>query len=274
MWCKVLEATLLSNTQLTNCGSVVTCLVRVELLVLCQTTCMTGRNCKAVTDAQLMAPLTSTRGNSSRYVFEHWGVGFVGPLEVKQGRNFLRRYCYVFTCFATRSNHLEIAYDLTTGSLLMAIRRFLAVRGHGTRIIYSDNGKDFTGASAQLKRDLKRLDDHNITNELSLCGIEWKQTPFLASHQGGIYKAIICLVCKAMASMVADRHLGTLTDEGLLTLLEEIECPLTRVGTALGDVKALASFMLLTERVCPGLFNDVFFIRQHAFILARRSISC
>ena len=154
-------------------------------------------------------------------------------------------------------------HHLATCSFHMAMRRFLAVRGHGTRIIYSDNGTNFTGASAELKRGLKRLNDHKITNELAPCGIEWKHTPPLASHQGGIYEAIIRLVRKTMASMVADRHLRTLTDEGLLTLFKEIECilnnrPLTRVATELGDVEALTPSMLLTGSVCPGLPNDVF----------------
>ena len=40
----------------------------------------------------------------------------MGPLEVKQRRNLLRRYCCMFTCLASRSTHLEMAYDLTTGS--------------------------------------------------------------------------------------------------------------------------------------------------------------
>ena len=215
-----------------------------------------------------MAPLPSARVNPSRCVFEHCGVDFMGPWEVKQRRNLLRHYCCVFTCLASRSTHLEMASDLTTGSFLMAMRRFLAVRGHGTRIIYSDNGTNFTGPSAELKRGLKRLDDRKITNELAPCGIEWKHTPPLASHQGGIYEAIIRLVRKTMASMVADRHLRTLTDEGLLTLFKEIECisnnrPLTRVGTELGDVEALTPSMLLTGSVCPGFPNDVFL--SHTF---------
>ena len=140
---------------------------------------MMCRNCKAGAGAQLMAPLPSARVDSSRCVFKHCGVDFMEPLEVKQGCNFLRCYCCVFTCVASRSNHLEMAYDLTTGLFLMAMRRFQAVRDHGTRIIYLDNGRYFTRSSAQLKRDLKRLDDHNITNKLDSYGIEWEHNPLL-----------------------------------------------------------------------------------------------
>ena len=35
-------------------------------------------------------------------------------------------------------------HDLATGSFHMAMRRFLAVRGHGTGIIYSDNGTNWS----------------------------------------------------------------------------------------------------------------------------------
>ena len=39
--------------------------------------------------------------------------------------------------------------------------------------------------------------------------------PPLASHQGGVYEAIIRLVRKALESLVSDRKLRKLTDEGL-----------------------------------------------------------
>ena len=178
----------------------------------------------------------------------------MGPLKVKQGRNLLRRYCPVFTYLTSKCTHLKRACNLTSGSFLMAMWRFLAVCSYGTRIIYLDNGTNFTGASAELKRGFQRLDDHKITNELAACVIEWKHTPPIAGHHGGIYKAIIRLVRKSIASLVADRHLKTLTDEGLFTLLREIEYilsnrSLTQVGTELCDVEGLLISMFLTGSV-------------------------
>ena len=225
--------------------------------------CMVCRNQDANFGTQLMAPLPPARVESGKPVFENCGIDYMGPLEVKQGRNLLSRYCCIFTCLASRATHLEMIYSLTTDSFLLGLRRFLSVRGHSTRVIYSDNATNFVGAHAELKRGLQRLEDHKIMAELGPHGIDWKHAPPLASHQGGIYEAIIRLVRKAMRSMMADRHVRSLSDEGLVTLFKEIECilnnrPLTRVGTEPDDLQTLTPSMLLTGSVSPGYPSDVF----------------
>ena len=130
-----------------------------------------------------MALLPAGRVTPSRGAFEHCGVDYMGPLEIKQGRNCLSHYCCVFTCLASRAVHLEMAYDLSTDSFLMAFRRFLSVRGDTTRVMYSDNGTNFVGANSQLQKCLKRIDQRRIVNELAPRGIEWRHAPPLASHQ-------------------------------------------------------------------------------------------
>jgi len=191
--------------------------------------------------SQLMAPLPTARVEASLSAFENCGIDYMGPLKVKQGRNRVKRYCCVFTCLASRATHLEMASDLSTDSFLMALRRFLSTRGHSTKTIYSDNGKNFVGARSELQRGLRRLNQRQIMNELSPKGVEWKHAPPLTSHQGGIYEAVICLVRKAMDSLMTDRKLRSLTDEGLMTLLKEIEyilnCrPLTSVSSNPDDL--------------------------------------
>ena len=223
--------------------------------------CMICRNQKAVPGSQLMAPLPAGRVTPSRGPFEHCGVDYMGPLEIKQGRNRLSRYCCVFTCLASRAVHLEMAYDLSTASFLIAFRRFPSVRGDTTRVMYSDNGTNFVGANSQLQKGLKRIDQHR--NELAPRGIEWKHAPPLASHQGGIYEAMIRLVRKNMNLIMADKRLRTLTDEGLQTLLKEIEhilnCrPLTELTDEVENTTALTPMMLLSGCVDPGYPPDVF----------------
>ena len=225
--------------------------------------CMICRNQKAVPGSQLMAPLPAGRVTPSRGAFEHYGVDYMGPLEIKQGRNRLSRYCCVFTCLASRAVHLEMAYDLSTDSFLMAFRRFLSVRGDTTTVMYSDNGTNFVGANSQLQKGLKRIDQRRIVNELAPRGIEWKHAPPLASHQGGISEAMIRLVRKNMNLIMADKRLRTLTDEGLQTLLKEIEhilnCrPLTELTNEVENTTTLTPMMLLSGCVNSGYPPDVF----------------
>ena len=156
-----------------------------------------------------------------------------------------------------------MAYDLTTALFLMALRRFLAVRGASTRTIYCDNATNFIGAQAELKRGLKRLRAREIVNELSPRGIQFRHSPPLASHQGGAWEAIVRLVRKAMTALTADKYYRTLRDEELLTLFKEIECilncrPLTRVSADPNDFRALSPVTLLNgcnEQETP---SDVF----------------
>ena len=170
---------------------------------------MICRNQKTVPGSQLMAPLPASRVTPSSGAFEHCRVDYTGPLEIKQGRNRLSRYCCVFMCLASRAVHLEMAYDSSTDSFLMAFRRFLSVRGDTTRVMYSDNGTNFVGGNSQLQKGLKRIDQRRIVNKLAPRGIEWKHAPPLASHQGGIYEAMIRLVCKNMNLIIADKRFRT-----------------------------------------------------------------
>ena len=198
--------------------------------------CMACRNWKAKPSSQMMSPLPSVCVKPGQRLFTVTGVDFMGPITVKCNRNILKRYCCVFTCLVSRASHLEMAYDLTTGSFLMALQRFLAVRGTPTKIIYCDNATNIIGAETELKRELERLERKEVCDYLTPRGIEFRHSPPLASHQGGVLEAIIRLVRKAMAAPISDRHFRTLNDdERLTTLLKEIELilncrPLTRVS--------------------------------------------
>ena len=145
----------------------------------------------------------------------------------------------------------------------MAFRRFLSVRGSSTKIIYSDNGSNFLGAESEMKRGLERIKRQEVCRELSPQGIEFRHSPPLAIHQGGVWEAVLRLVRKAMAAVMADLHFRTLTDEGLLTLVKEIEymlnCrPLTRVSADTDDFRALSPMTLLNGCLEPDLPMDVF----------------
>ena len=228
-----------------------------------KTHCMACRNRRAGPGSQIMSPLPRARVEPGKRLFSATGVDFMGPIAVKCQRNTLKRYCCIFTCLASRASHLEMAYDLTTASFLMALRRFLAVRGASTRTIYCDNATNFIGAQAELKRGLKRLRAREIVNELSFRGIQFRHSAPLASHQGGAWEAIVRFVRKAMTALTADKYYRTLRDKKLLTLFKEIECilncrPLTRVSADPNDFRALSPMTLLNGCIEPETPSDVF----------------
>ena len=132
---------------------------------------MVCRNQNARTGSQLMSPLPAARVDHGSSAFECCGVDYMGPLEVMQGRSTLKRYCCVFTCLASRATHLEMAYDLTTESFLMCLRRFLSTRGHATRVMYFDNGTNFVGAKSELQRGIQRLCNDRIMKGLALSAL-------------------------------------------------------------------------------------------------------
>ena len=214
-----------------------------------KTRCMACRNRRAGPGVQIMGPLPFVRVESGTRLFSAGGVHFMGPIPVKFNRSTWKRYCCVCTCMASRALHLEVAFYLTTGLFLMTLHRFLAVGGSSTKILYCDNATNFVGAKLELKRGLGRLKRREISNEMSFRGIQLRHSPPFASHEGGVWDAIIRLVCKAMKALMADKYFLTLTEEELLTLLKEIEhilnCrPLTRVSTDPEDFQTLSPIII------------------------------
>ena len=70
---------------------------------------------------------------------------------IRERRSDLKRYCALFTCFASRAAHIEVANAMDTDYFIQALRRFIARRG-AVRSIRSDNGINFAGASNELKK--------------------------------------------------------------------------------------------------------------------------
>ena len=81
------------------------------------------------TEVQQMADLPESRVTPYEPPFSRVGIDYFGPFLMKRGRSEIKRYGCVFTCFATRAVHIEIAYTLDTDSFLHALDRFIARRG-------------------------------------------------------------------------------------------------------------------------------------------------
>ena len=103
---------------------------------------------------QQMGPLPAVRTRSARPL-TFTGVDYSGPFFIRcspiRGQKAYKGYVSIFICMVTRAVHLEVVSDLTSVAFLAAFRRFVARRGL-CNVIYSDNGTNFQGAEAELRR--------------------------------------------------------------------------------------------------------------------------
>ena len=89
--------------------------------------------------------------------FTFWGIDMFGPFVVKTGCKELKQYGAFYICLSSRAIHIEVTYSLNTDSFIMFLRRFIGQRGI-VCLIRSDNGSNFTGASAELMQAFQEID--------------------------------------------------------------------------------------------------------------------
>lgn len=207
------------------------------------------RNCvfctrlRAHTCTQLMGQLPAARVTPSR-PFTHCGIDFCGPFTVRclghRSIKYNKSYAAFFICFSTRAVHIELVSDLSSDKFLQSLRRFIARRGLPSHC-YSDNGKNFVGASNKLYQERNK-----IVNFASTEGIKWHFITPRTPHQGGLWEAAI----KSGKSLLAKA-----TRNSILTY-EELETVLCQVESILNSrpicyrKKSNESFGVLT----PGHF--------------------
>ena len=188
----------------------------------------------------------------------------------------IKRYGALFTWLSSRAIHLEVAHSLSTDSFLMCLRRFLGRRGN-VRLIRSDNGSNFIGASAELSKAFQEMDHVKINDYLKQYGGEWmswKRNPPFASNMGGVWERQI-RSARSILNSLLKTHAQSLTDESLETLLVEVEAivnsrPLTT--EIINDVTSLSplspiNLLTLKSKVVmppPGVFSKPdLYCRKH-----------
>lgn len=78
----------------------------------------------------------------------------------------------LFTCLTTRAVHIEVVEDMTSSSVINAIRRLVAVRGE-VREFRSDRGTNFVGAADEMKTNVVNIEDEPFKDHLDRHGITW-----------------------------------------------------------------------------------------------------
>lgn len=222
--------------------------------------CVQCRRLSVKPSVQKMANLPPDRLTPDSPPFTNVGIDYFGPLEVKCGRNTVKRYGVLFTCLTTRAIHLEVANSLETDSCINAFRRFVA-RGGQVSVMRSDNGTNLVGAEKEMREAIKNWNQSKISESLLQKGITWTFNPPAGSHFGGIWERMIRSVRRILNQLLRQQ---TIDDERLHTLFCEVEFiindrPITRISNDANDVEALTpNHLLLMKRqpsLPPGLFQ-------------------
>ncbi|KAK3745439.1 hypothetical protein QZH41_005079 [Actinostola sp. cb2023] len=159
--------------------------------------------------------------------FTFTGIDFFGPFYVKRGRSNIKVYGCIFVCFNTRAIHIEDVSSLATDTFILALRRFMSLRGC-PREIWTDNGTNFTGAEKELRNSIKSLNEEAIKKEVHARNTEWHSCtmpkwrfqPPTASHMSGVWERLIQSVCKTMKAIIGNPNV-TLGHETLRTVFCE-----------------------------------------------------
>jgi Pao retrotransposon peptidase/Family of unknown function (DUF5641) len=171
-----------------------------------------------------LAPLPAAR-TILDYPFGNCGVDYAGPLRTKlthaPGPPKLRMvYIVLFCCMGTRAIHLELATDASTSAFLAAFKRFVARRGH-PKVMFSDNGTNFVGASRQILESATECELHPEFQQFFINhSIEWRFNPPSAPSFGGAWESLVKSVKYHLYRVMGSQ---LLTFEEFNTLIIEIE---------------------------------------------------
>ncbi|XP_057371747.1 uncharacterized protein LOC130692630 [Daphnia carinata] len=121
--------------------------------------CWPCKRTSAKPSPPLMASLPVHRLTPHLAAFTYTGIDYFGPLTVRvggRGRRHEKRWVSLFTCFTTRTVHLEVANGLSMEEFLLCFSRFVSLRGR-PKVVYSDNGTNFVATEQELRQALKNL---------------------------------------------------------------------------------------------------------------------
>jgi hypothetical protein len=182
-------------------------------------------------------------------VFGPWSVV---TRRTKGGAANSKRWAVLFTCLSTRGVHIEVIEELSSSSFINAFKRFVAIRGP-VKIVRSDRGTNFVGATENLGIDSVKVEDHPVKDFLYDNGVVWIFNPPHASHMGGVCERMIGVTRRILDGMLLEMPGKALTHEVLTTFLAEVSAiinsrPLVGVSSDPEDPYHLSPSLLLTQK--------------------------
>ncbi len=181
--------------------------------------CLPCKRSRATTEVQYMADLPRDRVTPGDPPFTYVGVDYFGPFLIRRARSEVKRYGCIFTCLTIRAVHIEVSTSMETDSFLNCLQRFIARRGC-PKLMRSDNGTNFVGGQAELRKAVKEFNQTKIEQTLQKKDIQWVFNPPSASHMGGVWERQIRTVRKVLSGLSQEQRLD---DDGLHTLMCAVE---------------------------------------------------
>ena len=149
------------------------------------------RKRNAPTLQQVMGDLPKERLVPYQPLFRYTGLDFFGPFYMKRNRSTVKVYGCIFVCFNSRAIHIEDVRSLETDMFLVALHRFISIRGC-PKEIYSNNGTNITGGDRELRRSIQDLNEERIKRAL----YPTKQNSIAVRFQSGISNLLPPAICQ------------------------------------------------------------------------------
>jgi hypothetical protein len=142
-----------------------------------------------------MGPLPDHRAQVGS-MFQSVAIDLFGPVEYQQHvkkRQVGKGWGVVFVCTTTSALHVEFMDTYSTDSFLLALRRFMSVRGTPTRF-QSDRVEQLVAAAKQVAT----WDFKEVVQWAGRKGIEWTLVPTGGQHFNGQAERMIGLIKKQL----------------------------------------------------------------------------
>ncbi|XP_055715139.1 uncharacterized protein LOC129809348 [Phlebotomus papatasi] len=167
--------------------------------------------------------------------FSSVAIDCCGPFFIRTGAESRGRTqridIVVFVCTSTKAVHLEIVSSLSSEAFMSSFRRFTSRRGV-CKEVFSDNGRNFLGASRELQRLLAE-EAQTIQDQTINQNITWHFQPARSPHFNGLVEAAVKSAKTHLKKVIGEQRLNY---EEFYTILTQVEAVLnSRPITILSD---------------------------------------
>ena len=214
--------------------------------------CTECRKLRASPIIPKMSDLPANRLQIHKAPFHHTGMDCFGPYSVRAevGRTTAKRWGIVFKCLTSNAIHLEVLADLSAASFLMSFRRFTGRRGR-PGVLLSDNGTNFHGGEAELKKNYRDM-TAELKDHLAPLQVDFQYNPPSAPHFGGVWEREVRSVKAALNFALGGQVPKA---EVFATVLVEVEAilnskPLGYASSDLADLDPVTPNSLLMGGPC------------------------